>query len=127
MTTPEERDQLLATLPFAAAVAAERIYQRQRWSDNHDDEHWPSEWALMILRYAGRLGETLEQCLSGTFKENAGADQTLVRPAAMDTAEIRACRVCGCTDDDCSGCVERTGEPCHWVETDLCSACQSAA
>jgi hypothetical protein len=34
-----------------------------------------------------------------------------------------ACRVCGCTDDDCSGCVERTGEPCHWVEPDLCSAC----
>ncbi len=33
------------------------------------------------------------------------------------------CRVCGCTDDDCSGCVERTDAPCHWVETDLCSAC----
>ena len=34
-----------------------------------------------------------------------------------------SCRVCGCTDDDCSGCVERTGEPCYWVEPDLCSAC----
>lgn len=33
------------------------------------------------------------------------------------------CRVCGCTDDDCSGCIERTGEPCHWVEADLCSVC----
>lgn len=33
------------------------------------------------------------------------------------------CRTCGCTDDDCSGCIERTGEPCHWVEPDLCSAC----
>jgi hypothetical protein len=33
------------------------------------------------------------------------------------------CRVCGCTDDDCSGCVERTGEPCSWVEPELCSAC----
>lgn len=33
------------------------------------------------------------------------------------------CRVCGCTDHDCSGCIRRTGEPCHWVEPDLCSAC----
>jgi hypothetical protein len=33
------------------------------------------------------------------------------------------CRVCGCTDDDCSECIERTGEPCSWVEPDLCSAC----
>lgn len=33
------------------------------------------------------------------------------------------CRECGCTDDDCSGCIERTGEPCSWVEPDLCSAC----
>jgi hypothetical protein len=36
---------------------------------------------------------------------------------------VRRCRVCGCTDLDCSGCIERTGEPCHWVEYDLCSAC----
>ena len=33
------------------------------------------------------------------------------------------CRVCGCTDHDCSGCVEKTGEPCHWVAENLCSAC----
>ena len=33
------------------------------------------------------------------------------------------CRKCGCTDHDCTGCVERTGRPCHWVEPDLCSAC----
>lgn len=33
------------------------------------------------------------------------------------------CRVCKCTDDDCRQCIERTGEPCHWVEPDLCSAC----
>lgn len=33
------------------------------------------------------------------------------------------CRVCGCTDDDCSQCVEATGEACFWVEPDLCSRC----
>jgi hypothetical protein len=35
----------------------------------------------------------------------------------------RTCRVCGCTDDDCRQCIEKTGEPCYWVEEDLCSAC----
>ena len=37
--------------------------------------------------------------------------------------EPQKCRVCGCTDDDCSGCIERTGQPCYWAEPDLCSAC----
>jgi hypothetical protein len=36
---------------------------------------------------------------------------------------IRRCRVCGCTDNDCHQCVEKTGHPCHWVAEDLCSAC----
>jgi hypothetical protein len=36
----------------------------------------------------------------------------------------RKCRICGCTDDDCSQCIERTGEPCHWVDQNLCSACK---
>ena len=37
------------------------------------------------------------------------------------------CRNCGCTGENCSGCVERTGEPCYWVEADLCSACVAPA
>jgi hypothetical protein len=37
--------------------------------------------------------------------------------------KTRRCRVCGCTDGDCRQCVEKTGEPCHWAEPDLCSAC----
>jgi PRTRC genetic system protein E len=41
-----------------------------------------------------------------------------------DDKPVRKCRVCGCTDDNCSQCIEKTGEPCHWVEDDLCSACQ---
>jgi hypothetical protein len=36
------------------------------------------------------------------------------------------CRVCGCTDDDCSQCIAKTGFPCYWVEPDLCSACAIA-
>ena len=40
---------------------------------------------------------------------------------------VRTCRVCQCTDDDCSGCIARTGKACHWVEPDLCSACVTPA
>ena len=38
----------------------------------------------------------------------------------------RSCRVCGCTDRNCSGCIELTGAPCSWVEQGLCSACAGA-
>ncbi|TJY57183.1 hypothetical protein E4T66_17380 [Sinimarinibacterium sp. CAU 1509] len=40
--------------------------------------------------------------------------------------DVRRCRVCGCTDDDCSHCIERTGEACYWVADDLCSACAAS-
>jgi hypothetical protein len=35
------------------------------------------------------------------------------------------CQVCGCTETDCRGCIERTGEPCEWAneEHTLCTAC----
>lgn len=36
---------------------------------------------------------------------------------------VRTCRECGCTDENCTRCVWKTGEPCHWVGDDLCSAC----
>jgi hypothetical protein len=43
--------------------------------------------------------------------------------AVNTSPEVPTCRKCGCTDDDCSQCIEKTGSPCHWVEPDLCSAC----
>jgi hypothetical protein len=35
------------------------------------------------------------------------------------------CRVCGCTDKDCTECVAATGEPCWWIDSShtLCSRC----
>lgn len=40
-----------------------------------------------------------------------------------DYFKIQTCRICGCTDDDCSQCIEKTGDACYWIEDDLCSAC----
>ena len=42
-------------------------------------------------------------------------------------ADARRCRECGCTEEDCSQCIIKTGEPCRWVEDDLCSACVPVA
>lgn len=35
------------------------------------------------------------------------------------------CKICGCTDNDCTQCIEKTGNPCYWVDDahTLCSAC----
>lgn len=46
--------------------------------------------------------------------------QELLRTVVPVTDE---CSVCGCTDEDCSQCVERTGLPCYWAQPGLCSAC----
>lgn len=40
--------------------------------------------------------------------------------------DVVHCRICGCTDADCSQCIAKIGHPCHWVEPDLCSACASS-
>lgn len=50
-------------------------------------------------------------------------DDARQRGLPLVAAMVRVCRVCGCTDDDCRQCIERTGAPCHWVTHDLCSAC----
>jgi hypothetical protein len=55
--------------------------------------------------------------------QNVGAPLMEVRLTKSKVHTVRTCRECGCTDDDCSGCIERTGMPCHWVTMDLCSAC----
>src|SRR4051812_12433818 len=65
------------------------------------------------LAFAG--GYVVARCLYREPGDSAGRPGPYPQP--------RTCRKCGCTDDDCSECVRRTGEPCHWVAWDLCSAC----
>ncbi len=35
----------------------------------------------------------------------------------------QTCKYCGCTNIDCTQCIQRTGEPCYWAKKDICSAC----
>ena len=72
----------------------------------------------------------------GVWEELAGPHE--YQEAADDWADLQEkalredweaeCRVCGCTENDCSQCIEKTGARCHWVpdptmQGDLCSAC----
>lgn len=51
-------------------------------------------------------------------------EKVKTKPKIEPEVKERTCRVCGCTQNNCQQCVEKTGSPCHWVEEDLCSACQ---
>lgn len=72
-------------------------------------------------RQAGLDVSDIAKQYGGGGHPNA-AGFTIPLPVVLEPA----CRVCGCTEDDCSGCIERTGMPCYWVEEDLCSACQES-
>jgi hypothetical protein len=76
--------------------------------------------AVIYVRCLPELREAVRRAAAGT-------DQSLndwCRDALMVAAshEFR-CRLCGCTETDCRGCIERTGAPCYWVDVNLCSAC----
>lgn len=41
--------------------------------------------------------------------------------AAETVFDVRRCRGCGCSDHE--ACIDDFGQPCFWVEEDLCSEC----
>lgn len=59
-------------------------------------------------------------------KEEPATKKPKAKAAVNSKTTERKCRVCGCTEDDCSQCIEKTGTVCRWVEDDLCSACVDA-
>lgn len=52
-------------------------------------------------------------------------DEKRVARGRRRNVKAGVCRSCSCTDQNCAKCIERTGQPCYWVEPDLCSACAS--
>jgi hypothetical protein len=71
--------------------------------------------SIAINQERFRYSDDLRAVFENTYRD--------IFEKAEEVRECRVCRVCGCTDDDCRQCIEKTGEPCHWVEDDLCSAC----
>ena len=73
-------------------------------------------------KIAKHLGIDLKKLLD----EHAPVDKPAAPKKGARKGTPGVCRECGCTDDNCEQCVEATGEPCTWVEPDLCSACAPA-
>lgn len=105
-----------AVLQLGSATCAELHFDRDLIE--HFDEVDAHALASIILSAAETWGLTTVVHVNG-FPD----PRSETRYSPLVLVIERRCRVCGCTDYDCAGCVERTGEPCHWAEDDLCSAC----
>jgi hypothetical protein len=62
-----------------------------------------------------------------TFRESPEIEEENTDEMEPILATEGTCRVCGCTDYDCTQCIKKTGAACYWVEPDLCSACAADA
>ena len=94
-------------------------FDAEGWKTKHDerikDAEREAKQAIRDKAKAVKRGKDKAAQMAKAEKGNA------------EPAQDRACRVCGCTEKDCGGCIEKTGGPCHWVENDLCSACSGDA
>ena len=87
--------------------------------DALDDPRLARKWSAEFMwHFANETGDTWSVS-AGFVRRWVEAQEAKARP------NVRRCRVCGCTDEDCRQCVEVLGEPCCWVagEPDLCSRC----
>lgn len=109
--------QLLGFLVSAATVFTLDIWSGSPDEPKHDEWKGWSEAGGRLLDYAELDWRQLW--------DQAERELTTGKPAdvAADLPAERTCRECGCTEDNCDECLEKTGVPCHWVEDDLCSAC----
>lgn len=81
----------------------------------------------------GDSGQTRAQLLSAHEEHDAKIHAAINWIQSQNPKKIRytkvskfgTCKVCGCTDDDCSQCIARTGIACYWVDSKhtICSAC----
>lgn len=42
------------------AIYAEREYQLRRWGREHDQQHTPEEWQVILSVYAGKVASTVK-------------------------------------------------------------------
>lgn len=60
------------------------------------------------------------------LEKHAGLKDGFVAMSIIIPVETEGvCVICGCTDEDCSRCIEKSGQACYWADSDslLCSAC----
>lgn len=97
---------------------------------NRSFKHTPANmWPPVIAAHAkiimqpgrpNRRGDLIQlAALASAAAEAAEAEKN----PNDELQHIRRCRRCGCTDNH--ACLGSDGEPCYWVEEDLCSNCDA--
>jgi hypothetical protein len=90
-------------------------YRQFDWSATHPD-YDGAEDAGDDRVVHGETRDDVIAAIDAWYAEAASPDDV----AGIESPAIRTCRNCGCTDE--RACMDG-GEPCSWVDTDLCSAC----
>ncbi|MEO6610714.1 MAG: hypothetical protein ABIT05_01235 [Chitinophagaceae bacterium] len=99
------------------------IYDAGRYLETGDNmlEIEDAAGGVAHVKYFDRaLPEALNKCIE---RAKDWINEQVKDSATQPAVKERTCRVCGCTQDNCQQCIDKTGGPCHWVEEDLCSAC----
>ena len=118
MTTQEQAIEL---------VKAERQRQDNKWG--YPQKNTPFEWVSILTEEVGELAQATNDAYLGQgctrdvnkiiqeATQAAAVAVSIIEHLSEPEQKIRACRVCGCTDDHaCEG-------GCWWIEKDLCSKC----
>lgn len=95
------------------------VFSALQLASRHTFWTGPSRWL------AESFARKLESMITPTEAMREVARQGWL-PEFDSRITVRRCRICGCTEQDCRQCITKTGEPCHWVEEDLCSACDGS-
>lgn len=119
--TPQELAENVETVirQCTERVGPDSIGARQYYVEGQPQKFETMSFPDLAQYYREELLDLVNYAVMTTIRIDRLQAAFVERLAELEPS----CRVCGCTDDDCSGCVERSGEPCHWVEPDLCSAC----
>lgn len=101
-----------------------------------EDEHALGNKALIIRNACEAYGIDYAEILREEKERAKEAKKAATGAGAAKGAKSRkkhsiaggtpgTCRVCGCTEEDCSQCVDETGESCDWAtdDQDLCTRC----
>jgi hypothetical protein len=106
MKAEQQAAKVSGRFPVGTAVLYQRILSdpASKVATRIRSAAWPLGHGEIVIKVEGVAGGVLASALT-----------------------VRACRVCGCTENDCRQCVRKTGGPCHWITDDLCSACSPDA
>ena len=79
-------------------------------------------------------GNTPEYHEAMAYHKHTGSAIQVLRKLQRDlrprvSPGLGVCSSCGCTEEDCSGCIAATGEPCGWADAarTLCTRCAKSS